>query len=69
MKSGQEDILEMIDIIRPGNLSSNILYKTCMRRICRTIIFWAVFYRYEMQSLPFNEEQKLRVFENKELRI
>ncbi|KAJ4429316.1 hypothetical protein ANN_26320 [Periplaneta americana] len=49
-------------------LSSNLLSKNPKVRIYKTIILPVVLYGCETWTLTLREEQKLRVFENKELR-
>jgi hypothetical protein len=53
----------------PNHLSSRPLSKNVKMRIYETIILSTVLYGYEIWSLTSREEQRLRVFENKVLRI
>jgi hypothetical protein len=50
-------------------LSSSLLRKNAKVRIYKTIILPVVEYGYETWSLTLREEHKLRVFENRVLRI
>jgi hypothetical protein len=50
-------------------LSSRLLSKNMKVRIYKTIIFPVVLYGCETWSLTVREERKLRVFENRVLRI
>jgi hypothetical protein len=50
-------------------LSSRLLSKNVKVRIYKTIILPLVLYGFETWSLTVREEYKLRVFENRELRI
>ena len=68
---------EMKSRLRPGNacyhsvqnlLSSRLLSKNLKIKIYRTIILSVVLYGCETWSLTFQEERKLRVFENMMLR-
>ena len=50
-------------------LSSSLLYKNLKINIYRTIILPVVLYGYETWSLTLREERRLKVFENRVLRI
>ena len=50
-------------------LSSSLLSKNLKIKIYRTIILPVVLYGYETWSLTLREERRLRVFENRVLRI
>ena len=50
-------------------LSSSLLSKNIKIKACRTIILPVVLYGFETWSLTLREERRLRVFENRVLRI
>jgi len=76
--TNQNSIAEEIKCrLRSGNacyhsvenlLSSRLLYKNLKIKIYRTIILTVLLYERETWSLTFQEERKLRVFENMVLR-
>jgi len=59
----------MLAIIRCRILSSSLLSKNLKIKIYRTIILPVVFYACETWSLTLREDRRLRVLENRVLRI
>jgi len=76
--TNQNSIQEEIRRLKSGNacyysvqnlLSSSFLSKNIKIKTCRTIIFPAVLHECETWSLTLREERRLRVFQNRVLRI